>query len=329
MDRGYADFRVDDAQVAISPDKRDIFITISIEEGDEYTFSEVDLAGDMVIPEEELRALIIARPGDTFSQSLLSFTEEAMSLRLGAEGYAFARIQAVPELDPEAKQVAVTFFVEPQNRVYVRRINFNGADNVNDEVFRREMRQLEGGYLSNQLVDRSQIRLQRLPYVQSVEYETVPVPGSPDQVDVEFEVEEGLPGQFGGTLGYAEAQGLILGGNFIHSNFMGTGNRVALNLRGGEYQKIYDMSFTDPYRTIDELSRTISFTYQDITQFTSYTSDFSTETLSAGINWSYPLTEVQYFNFGFLYQDAELMTSAYSSDQAREWVRSNGNPFDV
>jgi outer membrane protein insertion porin family len=329
MNRGYADFRVDDAQVSISPDKRDIFITISITEGDEYTFSEIDLAGEMVIPEEELRALILARPGQTFSQQLLSFTEEAMGMRLGNDGYASARIQAVPELDEENKQVAVTFFVDPQNRVYVRRINFNGADNVNDEVFRREMRQLEGGYLSNNLVERSRIRLQRLPYVQTVDYETVPVPGSPDLVDVEFDIEEGLPGQFGGTLGYAEAQGVILGGNFIHSNFMGTGNRVAVNLRGGRWQKVYDVSFTDPYRTVDELARTISFTYQDITQFTSFTSDFSTQTMSAGINWSYPLTEVQYFNFGFLYQDAELLTTGFSSQQARDWVRSNGDTFAI
>ncbi|MBN1240584.1 MAG: outer membrane protein assembly factor BamA, partial [Gammaproteobacteria bacterium] len=222
MNRGYADFRVDDAQVSISPDKRDIFINISISEGDQYTFDEIDLAGDMVIPEAELRALIIARPGQTFSEQLLTFTEEAMGLRLGAEGYASAEIQAVPELDEENKTVDVTFFVDPQNRVYVRRINFNGADNVDDEVFRREMRQMEGGYLSNQLLERSKVRLQRLPYVQTVEYETVPVPGSPDQVDVEFDIEEGLPGQFGGTLGYAESQGIILGGNFIHSNFLGT-----------------------------------------------------------------------------------------------------------
>ena len=153
-------------------------------------------------------------------------------------------------LAPETKEAAITFFVDPRNRVYVRRINFNGADNVNDEVFRREMRQLEGGYLSNALVDRSKLSLQQLPYVESVEHETTPVPGSPDLVDVDFEIEEGLPGQFGGSLGYSETYGITLGGNFIHSNFMGTGRRVAMELRGGEYQKIYDINFTDPYRNL-------------------------------------------------------------------------------
>ncbi|HEY8521780.1 MAG TPA: outer membrane protein assembly factor BamA [Gammaproteobacteria bacterium] len=329
MDRGYADFRWDDVRVSISPDKRDIFITISITEGDLYTIRDVRLAGDMVVPEDQLRALIQVQPGQIFSQRQLSLTEELMSLRLGQDGYAFAEIRSFPELNEETKEVDVTFFVDPRNRVYVRRINFNGADNVNDEVFRREMRQMEGGYLSNALVERSKVLLQRLPYVESVEYETTPVPGSPDLVDVDFEIEEGLPGQFGGSLGFSEAYGITLGGNFIHSNFMGTGNRVALDLRGGEYHKVYSLDFTDPYRTINGLSRTISFQYQDITQFTSVSSDFSTETLSAGLTWGYLVSEYQTVRFGFVYQDAELLTGFYSSQQARDWVQANGNPFQV
>jgi len=329
MDRGYADFGLEDVRVAISPDRRDMFITIAVNEGDQYTFGEIDLAGKMVVSEAQLRALILPRKGQTFSQRLLTMTEENMKTVHGFAGYAFAEVQAVPELDPETKRVDVTFFVDPQSRVYVRRINFNGADNVEDQVFRREMRQLEGAYLSNQALERSKVRLQRLPYVESVEYETVPVPGSSDLVDVEFEIEEGLPGQFGGQLGYAESQGVILGGEIIHSNFMGTGNRVALTARAGRYQKIYDFQLTDYYRSIDELSRTIQFTYQDITQFTSYTSHFSTETLSGGLSWQYPIGEVQYLNFGFVYQDVELVTGDFSSEQARQWVQQNGEPFTV
>jgi outer membrane protein insertion porin family len=329
MDRGYADFRLEQPQVTISPDKRDIFITIGVDEGDLYTISEVDLAGEMVVPREQLERLILSQPGQVFSQQLLTFSEEAMSFRLGADGYAFAQVRAVPELDEETKEVSVRFFVDPQNRVYVRRINFTGADNVNDEVFRREMRQMEGGYLSNALVERSQVRLQQLPYVESVEYETVPVPGSADQVDIDFAIEEGLPGQFGGSLGFSDSQGVIIGGNFIHSNFMGTGNRVAVDLRGGEFYKVYDINYTDAYRTMDGLSRTISFAYQDIKQFTSATSDFSTETLSAGLNWGYLITEYQQVQFGFSLQHAELLTSFFSSNQARQWVQSNGVPFTI
>ena len=194
MDRGYADFRLESPQVTISPDKRDIFVTIGIDEGDLYTISDVDVAGDLVVPEPQLRGLIFAQPGQIFSQQLLTFSEEAMTLRLGQDGYAFAQVRAVPELDEENKTVSVRFFVDPQSRVYVRRINFQGADSVNDEVFRREIRQMEGAYLSNTLLDRSQILLQRLPYVESVEHDTVPVPGSPDLVDVNFDITEGLPG---------------------------------------------------------------------------------------------------------------------------------------
>jgi outer membrane protein insertion porin family len=329
MDRGYADFRLEQPQVTISPDKRDIFITIGVDEGELYTISDVSLAGEMVVPREQLERLVLAQPGQIFSQQLLTFSEEAISQRLGADGYAFAQVRAVPDLDEETKEVKVRFFVDPQNRVYVRRINFNGADSVNDEVFRREMRQMEGGYLSNTLVERSQTRLQRLPYIEEAEYETVPVPGSPDLVDVDFNIKEGLPGQFGGSLGFSDSQGIILGGNFVHSNFMGTGNRVALNLSGGKYYKLYDVNYSDAYRTIDGLSRTISFSYQDIKQFTSATSDFSTTTLSAGLNWGYFVTEVQTMRFGFSLQHAELLTSLYSSDQASQWVANNGKPFEV
>jgi outer membrane protein insertion porin family len=327
MDRGFADFRTDDVQVQISPDKRDIFVTISITEGDQYTISDVKLAGEMVVPRQDLELLMLAQPGQTFSQAVLTSAEQLMAARLGQDGYAFAEIRAVPQLDEEKKTAAITFFVDPRNRVYVRRINFNGADNVNDEVFRREMRQLEGGYLSNRLVDRSKLSLQQLPYVEKVEEETTPVPGSPDLVDVDFQIEEGLPGQFGGSLGYSETYGLTLGGNFIHSNFMGTGRRVAMELRGGEFQKVYDINFTDPYRNIDGVARTISLTYQDITQYTSSTSDFNTTTFSAGMNWRYPVGNFQRLTWGFQYQDSELLTSIYSSRQAVAWVAQNGEPF--
>ena len=329
MDRGFADFRWDSVQVAISPDKRDIFITVNITEGDRYTISDVKLAGQMVVPEEDLRALIYTGPGQIYSQALLTLSEELMRTRLGQDGFAFAQVQAVPELDHETKEASVTFFIEPQNRVYVRRINFNGSDSVNDEVFRREMRQLEGSYLSNSLVDRSQILLQRLPFVQSVEYETTPVLGTPDLVDVDFEIEEGLPGSFGGGIGYSETYGAQLTGNFVHSNFMGTGNRLSLNISGGDFSTVTYLDFTDPYRTIDGLSRTLSLSFRDITQFTSASSAFDTQTISLGADWAYPITEYQYLRFGFALQQAEMITSQFSSRQANEWVTANGTPFDV
>lgn len=329
MDRGYADFAITDVQVSISPDKTDIFISISVEEGDVYTIRSVDLAGDTVIPEELLRLYVYSQPGQEFSQQFVTFTEEDIKARLGQDGYAFAEVQTVPELDRETKEVDLTVFVEPRNRVYVRRINFNGADNVNDEVFRREMRQLEGGILSNQLLELSKQRVQRLAYVEAVEYETVEVIGSLDLVDVEFDVTEGLPGSMGGNVGFSDSQGIILGGNFVHSNFLGTGNRVQFDVNAGKFFNVYSFSFTEPYRNMDGLSRQMSLQFQDITQFSSVTSDFSTKTITGGLTWGLPVSEVQTLQLGFNYQESELLMSQFSSLQAQQWVRNNGEPFEL
>ncbi|MEE4185922.1 MAG: outer membrane protein assembly factor BamA [Gammaproteobacteria bacterium] len=326
MDRGYADFVLDSVQVAISPDKKDIYITINIAEGDVYTISDVKLAGDLILPETSLQPFVQVRPGQIYSQRLLTGTEELIQLRLGEEGYAFTDVEPVTELDKESRSVEVTFYVDPKNRVYVRRINFNGADSVNDAVFRREMRQFEGAYLSQSKVDRSKIRLQRLPYIESVDVETNPVAGTPDLVDVEFDITEGLPGQFGGGIGFSQAQGVLLNGNFVHTNFMGTGNRVQADVNIGQFRTIVGASYTNPYAGLNEVSRTLSASYRNATQFTAVASDLDTTTLSAGVNWSYPVTEFQRVSIGFNFQSAQLdANTASSSEQALEWVRNNGD----
>ena len=328
MDRGYADFRVDSTQVAISPNKKDIFVTINIHEGDVYTISEVKLVGEMVVPEVYLRALVFTQPGAVFNQTVLTQSAEFMQFRLGEEGYANAEIEPVPELDHEKKEAAITFYLNPENRVYVRNISFNGISQVDDEVLRREMRQMEGSYLSNSLMDRSKIRLQRLPYIEpGVDYRTTPVPGSPDMVDVDVDLEYRMPGQFSGGVGYSESQKLLLNGSIIHTNFLGTGNRVALELNSGRYQKLYSVSHTDPYRTMDGVARTMSINYRDITQFTSAASDFSTTSAGATVDYSYPITEFQRVSLGLTYQHSELLSSTNSTQQAQDWVANNGNPF--
>ncbi|MCE7902292.1 MAG: outer membrane protein assembly factor BamA [Gammaproteobacteria bacterium PRO9] len=324
MDRGFADFGVESTQVAISPDKKNIYITINLVEGERYKVSDVRLGGELVLPEAQLSPLVQVKPGQTYSQRLITQSADLIRLRLSEDGYAFATVEPVPELDREAKTVAVTLYVEPKKRVYVRRVNFNGTSSVNDEVFRREMRQFEGGYLSNSRLERSKIRIQRLPYIEKVEEATNPVPGTPDLVDLDFNITEGLPGQFGGGVGYSESQKLILNGSFVHTNFMGTGNRVQADINSGRYRTVYSFSFTDPYTTINEVSRTISVAYRDITQFTSAASDFSTKTLSASVEYSYPLTEFQRFILGGTWQSAELLSDSFSSRQAQQWVRNNG-----
>jgi outer membrane protein insertion porin family len=328
MNRGYANFKVESTQVAISPNKKDIFVTITIKEGDKYSISDIKLVGDMVVPEAYLRAMVLAQPGSTFNLGLLTQSAEFMSLRLGEQGYANAEIEPVPELDHVNRTAAITFYIDPKSRVYVRRINFNGIDEVDDEVLRRELRQMEGAYLSNVLIDRSKFRLQRLPYVEpTVEAETIPVPGSPDLVDVDFNMEYRMPGQFSGGIGYSESQKLLLNGSIVHTNFLGTGNRVALELSTGRFSKFYNLSHTDPYRTMDGVRRTISLNYRDITQFTSAASDFSTTTAGASIDYGYPISEFQSLSFGLAYQRSELLSSTSSTQQSQEWVANNGNPF--
>jgi outer membrane protein insertion porin family len=327
MDRGYADFAITSSQVAIGPEKDDIFITVGVKEGEVYRVSDVKLAGDLRVPESELKRLILMRPGETYSQRLITLSTDAIRNRLGLDGYAFARIDAVPKLDASGGQVALSLVIDPGNRVYVRRINFSGTTSVNDEVFRREMRQLEGAYLSNAAVERSKIRLQRLPFIEKVEVETTPVPGTPDLVDVDFTLKEGLPGQFGGGIGYSGSQGVMLTGNIVHTNLFGTGQRLALNVSGGAYSKIYDLSYTDPYLTVDGISRTINFSYRNIDRLTSSYSQFSTKLFSAGNEFSYEITELQSIRFGASFEHAELATPLSSSIQLQDWVRHNGDPF--
>ncbi|MCH7830123.1 MAG: outer membrane protein assembly factor BamA [Proteobacteria bacterium] len=328
MDRGYADFRIESTQVAISPNKKDIYVTINIHEGDVYTISEVRLVGEMMVAETFLKSQILAQPGSVFNLNLLTVSAERMQFILGAEGYANAEIEPVPDLDHETKEAAVTFYMNPQSRVYVRKINFHGIDQVDDEVLRREMRQMEGAYLSNALMDRSKILLQRLPYIEpGVDYRTSPVSGSPDVVDIDVDLEYRMPGQFSGGLGYSQSQKLLLNASVVHTNFLGTGDRVAIELNSGRFQKLYSISHTDPYRSMDGIRRTLSINFRDITQFTSASSDFSTTSAGATIDYGYPISEYQSLSFGVNFQHSELVTSSNSTLQAQAWVTENGNPF--
>ena len=327
MDRGYANFHIDNPQVTISPDKDDIFITIPVVEGDVYKVGEVKLAGNMVVPEVVLRRLLLVAPGQTFSRKLVTQTQELMSYRLGEDGFAFAKIDPVTTANDEKKEVAVTFFIEPGNRAYVRHIDFHGTTNINDVVMRREMRQLEGGWLSNATLERSKERLQRLPFIEKVEYETNPVAGTPDLVDVDFTIKEGLPGQFGGGIGYSQSQSIILNGNFVHTNFLGTGQRIAVEINSGRFSKVYSFSQTDPYRSIDGIARTLSLTYRNITQFVSASSDFATKSLTAAADYGYPISEYQGIHFGVALQNSELITGNGSAKQASDWVQQNGETF--
>jgi len=328
LDRGYADFDVETSQVAIAPDKEDIFITLNVREGDVYRVSDVKIAGDLVVPEQDLMALVQVRRGDIYSRKYITATTELMALRLGQDGYAFAKIDPVPQEDPETKEIAITFLVQPGSRAYVRHINFEGTTGINDDVMRREMRQMEGGYLSNAAVERSKQRLQRLPFIEKVEVETTPVPGTPDLVDVDFQVKEGLPGQFSGGIGYSQSQSVMLNGSFVHSNFLGTGNRIAAELNAGQYSQVYSITHTDPYVTVDGVSRTVAVSYRNYSQYTSSSSKFDTTTGAIGLDYGWPLSEFQSVRVGLSAQHSDLFTDPnQSAAQSLQWVQDNGNPY--
>ncbi len=328
QDRGYANFDVESTQVAIAPEKDDIFITLNLREGEVYKVGEVKVAGTMKVPEAELTRLLLVKPGQVYSRKQITQTQELLGLRLGVEGYAFAKIDPVPQANEEAKTVDLTFFVDPGNRAYVRRVNFINTSAIDDEVLRRELRQMEGSYLSNSLLERSKERLRQRPYIESVEFETTPVAGTPDLVDVDFDIKEGLPGQFSGGIGYSESQSFILNGSFVHSNFMGSGERLAVELLSGQFSQSYSVSHTDPYTNVDGLSRTLGFQLRDITQFVSAASDFSTQTMSATLEYGYPISEFQGLRFGLVAQRSDLIVNpANSAPEAVSWVQNNGNPY--
>jgi outer membrane protein insertion porin family len=328
MDRGYANFQIESTQVAIAPEKEDIFITINIDEGQIYKVSDIKLAGTFVVPKAELEQLLLIHPGDTFNRKLITSSQELMQNRMGRDGYAFAKVDPVPTADNVHHTVSLTFFVDPSNRVYVRNITFSGENRINDEVLRREMRQLEGGWLSNTSLERSKQRIQRLPFVKSVEFETTPVPGSPDLVDVNYKIEEGPASQLSGGIGWSQTYKFMLNGSYADSDFLGTGQRIAINLNGGAFSKVYNISHTNPYTSIDNVQRTESITYSDVTQFVSSSSTFSSQTISLGPTWAYPISEYMFFRFGAAWTSAQLLTNSLSSaEQAQQWVQENGHPY--
>lgn len=328
QDRGYANFRIDSVQVAIAPDKKDIFITVNITEGEVYRLGEIKLAGNLIAPEAELRKLLVMHSGQIYSQKNITATQEAIKNRLGAEGFYFAKVEPVPTTDEQKKIVNMVLFVDPGSRVYVRHINFTGTTRSDDQTLRREMRQLEGSWLSNVALERSKQRLQRQPYVESVESTTTPVSGAPDLVDVSFAIKERPSATVGGGIGYSASQRFVLNGNFSDSDFFGNGDFVAINLDSGRFQKVYSISQTDPFLTVDGISRTVSLSYRDSTQFTSETSSFDSKNLALGFSFAYPISEYQFISTGATLQHADLLTfAAASALQAVQWVSANGHPY--
>lgn len=329
LDRGYVNMDITSTQVSITPDKKDVYITVNIAEGDRYTLRDVRLSGDLKVPQQEIEGLLLAKQGQIFSRKVMTTTSELITRRLGNEGYTFANVNGVPETHEDDKTVTLTFVVNPGQRAYVNRINFRGNTKTEDEVLRREMRQMEGGWASTYLIDQSKVRLERLGFFSEVNVETPQVPGTEDQIDVNYSVVEQPSGSITASIGFAQNAGLILGGSISQNNFLGTGNRVSLGLNRSEYQTRYNFGFVDPYWTEDG----VSLGYNAFYRTTNYDdlnydiSSYSVDSLGAGINFGYPISETARLNFGLSVQQDSLDTGRYTVDEIFDFMAEEGDSF--
>jgi outer membrane protein insertion porin family len=329
LDRGYLNFRIDSTQVTISPDKQDIFVTVNITEGDVYTIEDIKLAGELITAPDEYFPLIELSRGEPFSRKRVVESNERIVKKLGDLGYAFANVNPSTQLNEEKKTVALTFFVDPGKRVYVRQINFKGNAKTRDEVLRREFRQMESAWFSGSQVKTSRERLQRLGFFETVTVETPAVAGSTDQVDVDVTVKERDSGALTAGVGYGQSQGILVNASIVQNNFLGTGKRVALTFNNSQINTIYSLSYTNPYFTPEGISRGFTLLYRT-TDFTSLTtSQYLTDVIRAGVNFGVPITDNDRVNFTLDIENTTLKLSdnVDTSLQLREFLREYGDEY--
>lgn len=328
LDRGYINFSVESTQVAITPDKKDIYVTINIKEGDVYTLEKVKLAGNLVVNPEELIKLVKVGPKEIFSRKNATETSKAISDRLGDEGYAFANVNMVPEINEAAKTVDMTFFVDPGKRVYVRRINMKGNTKTRDEVLRREMRQMESSWASSSKIERSKTRLERLGYFEEVNVETPPVPGTSDQIDVNYSVVEKPSGNLMAGIGFSQTQGIVLNANISQDNVFGSGKRVNLSFNNSDYLTQYQFGFFNPYFTLDGVSfgYDLGYVTRDATQVN--LANYSTDVIHTGVNFGIPLSEFDRLQFNTDLKQTKLKDTDFSSREIQDFLDTEqDNPY--
>jgi len=325
QDQGFLDFKISSNQVSISPEKDGIFLTINVEEGERYTVSQFVLNGRLVVPEDELLPYVFIAPGKTYSRKDVDNTIEVISDRLAEEGYSYAKVVPVPEIDKEARTVAFSINIKPGRRVYVRRIDIIGNDLTNDSVIRRELRQTEGGAFSPSRVNRSKIRLQRLSFFDEVEIETSPVAGREDQVDLEVVVKERSTGQFLFGLGYSGDNGALVQASVSQSNLFGTGNQLNFNVQRSSFIEAITLQYTNPYYSKSGISRTISLTGRNIDSARANTSEYITETLGLNVRYLFPINESNSFSLGGGLEKIDLRNTQFTVPSIREFIDANPN----
>jgi outer membrane protein insertion porin family len=327
LDRGYVNFTIDSTQVTITPDKKDIYVTVNISEGELHTVSDIRLAGDIIGEPASYFPLIHLRRGQPFDRKSIVESSERISAQLSDLGYAFANVNSIPEIDEENKTVAVTFFVDPGKRAYVRRINIRGNSRTRDEVIRREFRQMESAWFSGEKLKLSRERAQRTGYFESVSIETPSVPGSADEVDINVAVDEKPSGSLLAGLGYSQSDGIIINASVNQDNFVGTGKRVGLALQTSSANQRYQVSYTNPYYTTDGISRGFDLIYR-ATDFRDLdTADYKTDDAIASVDFGIPLSEFNRFTFGFGIHHIDFESGGNPSDEVLEFEEQEGNEF--
>ncbi|WP_184201965.1 outer membrane protein assembly factor BamA [Chitinimonas taiwanensis] len=327
LDNGYLEFNINSQQVALSDDKKDMFLTVNLEEGKQFTVSAVRFAGDLIVPEAELAKLVDIKPGEVFSRAKINAATEQISDRLANEGYAFANINAVPEINQEKSQAAFTFYIDPGRKTYVRRVNISGNTRTRDEVIRRELRQLEAAPFAGWKIKRSKERLDLLGYFSEVNIDTPLVADSTDQVDVNVTVVEKQTGNIQVGAGYSQSEGMVLSGSIAQANIFGSGKYLKLELNTSSSSRVYALSFTNPYATPDGVSRGFDIYKRSYDASESSTSigAYLNDTVGLGMRWSVPVSEYDSVNFGLTGERSKLTVYQNSPQRYIDFVNKNGD----
>jgi outer membrane protein insertion porin family len=329
LDRGYLNFNVISTQVSITPDKKDIYITINISEGDQYRISEVTLSGELVLKPEELFPLVMINPGDVFSRKRVTEAVDRISAKLGDQGYAFANVNTVPDVNESEKQVSLAFIVDPGKRVYVRRVNVKGNIKTRDEVLRREMRQMEAGWFSAEKVERSRTRLDKLGYFEDVNVETPAVPGTTDQVDVNYAVTETASGNITAGAGFSQTSGIILNASVSQDNFLGSGKRVSFAFNNSKVTTLYNFYYTDPYHTINGVSRGFGLFYRKTDADEANISSYATDTFGGNVNYGIPINEYDTIRVSPEFENLNLKETDDSPNEVTDFIDQNGSEYNT
>lgn len=325
MDNGYLEFNIDSTQVSITPNKKDIYITINLNEGAKFSIAKVSVSGDTMIPKAEIEKLIQVKPGDTFSRKALTETSVKIGERFGSEGYALANVNAIPTLDKEKHQVAFDFVVDPGQRVYIRRINISGNDKTRDEVIRREFRQIEGAWFDVEKIKKSKQRVDKLDFFSEVNIETPAVQGTADQMDVNLSVKEKSTGSINAGAGYNSSEGFVITGGVTQANLFGSGNYLSTQINTGKVNQVYSVSYTNPYYTDNGVSRGFDVYKRNTDSQSTSVSQYSSHTLGGGVRFAVPIAEDESISYGLAVERTELGLQANPPSRLAQYVNVFGS----